>query len=62
MLNDLAYHLIVSILEFFMWDRELIGEENLHKGPDVILADHMGANGPVENSQMSRHISIAPWS
>ncbi len=27
MLNDLVYHLIVSILEIFMWDGELIGGE-----------------------------------
>ena len=47
MLNDMAYHLIVSVLEVFMWDGELIGKENLHDGPGVIVANHMGAIGPV---------------
>lgn len=47
MLSDLAYHLIVSVLETFMWDGELIGKENLQAGPGVIVANHMGAIGPV---------------
>ena len=47
MWNDLTYHLIISILEAFMWDGELIGGEKLQEGPDVIVANHMGAIGPV---------------
>jgi hypothetical protein len=47
MLNDMAYHLIVSVLETFMWDGELVGKENLQCGPGVIVANHMGAVGPV---------------
>ncbi|HSB67308.1 MAG TPA: hypothetical protein VLD65_12080 [Anaerolineales bacterium] len=47
MLSDWAYHLIVSILEAFMWDGELVGSENLGTGPGVIVANHMGSIGPV---------------
>jgi len=47
MLNDWAYHLILSILEAFMWDGELVGAENLGVGPGVIVANHMGSIGPV---------------
>lgn len=47
MLSDRAYHLIVSILEAFMWDGELVGGENLQEGPGVIIANHMGSIGPV---------------
>ncbi len=47
MLSDRAYHFIVSILEAFMWDGELVGGENLQAGPGVIVANHMGSIGPV---------------
>ncbi len=47
MLGDRAYHLIISILEAFMWDGELIGDENLQEGPAVIVANHMGSIGPI---------------
>ncbi len=47
MLNDRAYHLIVSLLEAFMWDGELVGEDHLQAGPGVIVANHMGSIGPV---------------
>ncbi len=47
MLGDRAYHLIVSLLEAFMWDGELVGGENLREGPAVIVANHMGSVGPV---------------
>lgn len=47
MLNDTVYHLIASLLEAFMWDGELVGEANLQAGPGVIVANHMGATGPV---------------
>jgi len=60
MLNDLAYHLIVSILETFMWDGELIGKENLQDGPGVIVANHMGAVGPVGICS-SLPMRLYPW-
>ncbi len=47
MLGDLAYHLIISTLEIFMWDGEMLGGEYLQDGPGVIVANHMGAIGPV---------------
>jgi hypothetical protein len=39
MLVDFACHLIVSILETFLWDGELVGGENLHDGPENISKD-----------------------
>jgi hypothetical protein len=60
MLNDMAYHLIVSILEVFMWDGELIGGENLQDGPGVIVANHMGAVGPVGICS-SLPMRLYPW-
>jgi hypothetical protein len=47
MLSDPAYHLIASLLEAFIWDGVLIGKENLQPGGGVIVANHMGAIGPV---------------
>src|SRR4030042_5014350 len=60
MLNDMAYHLIVSALEVFMWDGELIGKENLQDGPGVIVANHMGAVGPVGICS-SLPMRLYPW-
>ena len=60
MLNDMAYHLIVSVLEAFMWDGELIGKENLLDGPGVIVANHMGAVGPV-GICASLPMRLYPW-
>src|SRR4030066_2283022 len=60
MLTDMAYHLVASILEAFMWDGELIGGENLHDGPAVIVANHMGAIGPVGICS-SLPMRLYPW-
>lgn len=60
MLSDLAYHLIISTLEIFMWDGELIGGENLQDGPGVIVANHMGAIGPVGICS-SLPMRLYPW-
>src|SRR5512136_989653 len=60
MLNDWAYHLIVSTLEIFMWDGELEGEENLEQGPGIIVANHMGAIGPVGICS-SLPMRLYPW-
>jgi len=60
MLNDWAYHLIVSILELFMWDGESTGEGNLEAGPGVIVANHMGAIGPVGICS-SLPMRLYPW-
>lgn len=60
MLNDTAYNLIASLLEVFMWDGELVGEENLQPGPGVIVANHMGAIGPV-GLCCSLPMRVYPW-
>jgi hypothetical protein len=60
MFNDMAYHLIISILEVFMWDGELIGEENLQDGAGVIVANHMDAIGPVGICS-SMPMRLYPW-
>ena len=60
MLSDWAYHLIVSILEAFMWDGELVGGENLRGGPAVIVANHMGSIGPVGICS-SLPMRVYPW-
>ena len=60
MLNDWAYHLIVSVLEVFMWDGELVGAENLKSGPGVIVANHMGSIGPVGICS-SLPMRLYPW-
>ena len=60
MLSDRAYHLIVSILEAFMWDGELVGSEHLQEGPAVIVANHMGSIGPVGICS-SLPMRLYPW-
>jgi hypothetical protein len=60
MMNDMGYHLIVSILEAFMWDGELIGGENLEEGPGVIVANHMGSIGPI-GICASLPMRVYPW-
>jgi hypothetical protein len=60
MLSDLAYHLIISTLEIFMWDGELIGAEYLQDGPGVIVSNHMGAIGPVGICS-SLPMRLYPW-
>ncbi len=60
MLSDMAYHLIISILETFLWDGELVGEENLQDGAGVIVANHMGAIGPVGICS-SLPMRLYPW-
>jgi len=60
MLSDRAYHLIVSILEAFMWDGELVGGEHLQAGPAVIVANHMGSIGPVGICS-SLPMRLYPW-
>jgi hypothetical protein len=58
--NDMGYHLIVSILEAFMWDGELVGGENLGEGPGVIVANHMGSIGPI-GICASLPMRVYPW-
>jgi hypothetical protein len=60
MWGDRAYHLIVSILEAFMWDGALVGGEKLQQGPGVIVANHMGSIGPVGICS-SLPMRLYPW-
>lgn len=60
MINDLGYHLIVSLLEAFMWDGELEGAENLRAGPGVMVANHLGAIGPVGLCS-ALPVRVYPW-
>jgi 1-acyl-sn-glycerol-3-phosphate acyltransferase len=60
MLGDMAYHLIISLLEMFMWDGVLEGAENLQDGPAVIVANHMGSIGPVGICS-SLPMRLYPW-
>jgi hypothetical protein len=60
MLSDRAYNLIISALEAFMWDGELVGGENLQRGPGVIVANHMGSIGPVGICS-SLPMRVYPW-
>lgn len=43
-----------------MWDGELVGEGNLQVGPGVIVANHMGAIGPVGICS-SLPMRLYPW-
>jgi hypothetical protein len=60
MLSDQAYHLIASLLEAFIWEGVLIGEENLQPGGGVIVANHMGAIGPV-GVCVALPMRLYPW-
>jgi len=60
MLNDTAYQFIASVLEAFMWDGELRGAQNLGEGPGVMVANHMGAIGPVGLCS-SLPMRLYPW-
>jgi hypothetical protein len=47
-MKDEMYHLIVGVLDLFLWGGKLIGEENLpRRGPAVFIANHLDATGPI---------------
>ena len=47
-MRDGLYHIIVGVLDLFLWSGELIGEENLpQRGPAVFIANHLEATGPI---------------
>jgi len=55
------YHLLTSALDLFLWDGELLGEENLpHGGPAVFIANHLGPNGPIAVA-CSIPLQLYPW-
>jgi hypothetical protein len=59
-MNDTAYLLVRRILGAFLWDGELVGEENLQKGPAVVVANHLGAKGPI-GVFCSMPMRLYPW-
>jgi 1-acyl-sn-glycerol-3-phosphate acyltransferase len=41
-------HFLMRVLKLFLWNGELVGEENLPRsGPAVFIANHLEAVGPI---------------
>jgi len=60
-MHDALYHLLVGVLDLFLWGGELIGEENLPaRGPAVFVANHLEAAGPVACC-CSLPMRVHPW-
>jgi 1-acyl-sn-glycerol-3-phosphate acyltransferase len=46
--KDLLYRLLAECIQAFIWGGDVVGEENLpEQGPAVLVANHLGALGPV---------------
>jgi hypothetical protein len=55
------YQFLTGALDLFLWDGELIGEENLPKeGPAVFIANHLGPTGPI-GVVCSIPLQLHPW-
>jgi len=55
------YQFLTGALDLFLWDGELLGEENLPKeGPAVFIANHLGPNGPIA-VVCSIPLQLHPW-
>ncbi len=59
-MNDAVYFLITGILDIFLWDGELLGEEHLREGPGVLVSNHLGAIGPI-GICCSMPMRLYPW-
>lgn len=60
-MNDHLYHLLVSVVDLFLWGGELIGAENLpRQGPAVLVGNHSDATGPIAIA-CSLPMQIHPW-
>lgn len=47
-MNDRTNHFLMSVINVFLWDGEMIGQENLPSvGPAVFIANHLEAVGPI---------------
>jgi len=47
-MNDKTNHFLMRVLNLFLWDGELVGQENLPRGgPAVFIANHLEAVGPI---------------
>lgn len=61
-MHDALYHLLVGVLDLFLWGGELMGEENLPEdGPAVFIANHLDAAGPIACC-CSLPMRLHPWS
>ena len=60
-MNDRTYHILVEIVDAFLWGGELMGEENLpESGPAVFVANHLGPLGPI-GATCSIPFRMYPW-
>jgi hypothetical protein len=59
-MNDTVYFLITGILDAFLWDGELLGEERLQEGPGILVSNHLGAIGPI-GICCSMPVRLYPW-
>jgi hypothetical protein len=61
-MKDEIYHLIVGVLDLFLWGGKLVGEENLpRRGPAVFIANHLEATGPIA-AACSIPLRLYTWS
>ncbi len=60
-MKDSLYHFIAGVLDLFLWNGRLIGEENLpQRGPAVFIANHQDATGPI-GACCSIPLRLHPW-
>lgn len=60
-MSDALYRLFMNSMDLFLWDGELVGEENLPEcGPAVFIANHMDAAGPIATC-CSIPYRLHPW-
>jgi 1-acyl-sn-glycerol-3-phosphate acyltransferase len=60
-MKDATYHLLVGILDAFLWGGDLIGEQNLpENGPAVFISNHLGPMGPI-GAICSLPLRMYPW-
>jgi hypothetical protein len=47
-MNDSTNHFLMRVINLFLWDGEMVGQENLPpRGPAVFVANHLEAVGPI---------------
>jgi len=60
-MKNLLYRFVSAGLQHFIWGGEIAGEENLpEKGPAVLVANHLGALGPIA-AAASVPRRLYPW-
>lgn len=61
LISDRVYHILVRLLDIFLWGGDLEGEENLpQQGPAVFVANHLDALGPIAII-CSLPVRLYPW-